>query len=203
MDVLVPFAADDPKTRLSEVLSAAERKQFSRSMLEDVLDGLWAVDADPTVLSTAPIDIDGDAAVVVDDRSLSEAVNDRLDPPQAVVVADLPLATAETFRRLFDSAVDADVAVAPGLGGGTNCLVVDHPEFRVDYHGASIRDHRTIADEVGADLTAIDSFRLAVDIDTPADLSEVLLHAEGRTREFLEAAGFELTIRDGRVSVAR
>ncbi|MEF8851221.1 MAG: 2-phospho-L-lactate guanylyltransferase [Haloarculaceae archaeon] len=202
MRVVVPFGAVDPKTRLSPVLDADERRAFARAMLRDVLDALPARH-DPTVLATGPVDCG--APVVVDERPLTEAVNDRLpggrDDPVGVVMADLALATPAALDRLF--APDADVVFVPGRGGGTNALVVRDPRFRVDYHGASIRDHRAIAREVGADTATVDSFRLATDVDEPADLVEVLLHADGRATAWLREAGFAVTTTDGRVEARR
>jgi 2-phospho-L-lactate guanylyltransferase len=199
MDVLVPFAARRPKTRLADVLTPDERTEFARIMLLDVCESVVEAGREPTVLSTDPIECRHD--VLVDDSPLSEAVNARLDPPVAVVMADLALATPGALRELFDA--DGDVVVAPGLGGGTNALVVRHPEFRVDYHGASVRDHRRIAREIAAECTTVDSFRLAVDIDEPRDLAELLLHGGGRSRTWIESAGFALDTREGRVLARR
>lgn len=199
MDVLVPFAAGEPKTRLADVLGPDERASFARASLLDVCDAIVDADGEPTVLSTGPIECP--YPVEVDDRPLTEAVDDHLKAPMAVVMADLPLATPAALRRLFET--DAEVALAPGIGGGTNAFVSRHPEFRVDYHDASIRDHRRIAREAGADLATVDSFRLAVDVDEPGDLVEVLLHGDGRARRWLEDAGFAVESTDGRVVARR
>lgn len=209
MTVLVPFAPDRPKTRLAAVLDPAERAEFATAMLEDVLDALEAAGQEPTVLATAPPDIDRAVSIEVDDRDLSAAVNARLDQlapsgrgdQVGVVVADLALATPASLRRVFES--QGDVVVAPGRGGGTNALVVRDSGFRVDYHGASYLDHREAARAVGAEWTTVDSFRLAADVDAPEDLVEVLIHGEGRAGAWLEAAGFELEIGDGRVRAVR
>jgi len=199
MCVLVPFAADDPKTRLDGALGPTERAEFARAMLRDVCEAVAATGREPTVLSTAPLEVP--YPVVVDDRPLTEAVNARLEPPTAVVMADLALATPAAVERLF--APDADVVLAPGLGGGTNAAVVRHDDFAFDYHGVSIRDHRRRARDVGADLATVDSFRLAVDVDEPRDFVELLLHGDGRAREWLREAGFEAAATDGRVDVRR
>ena len=112
MRVVVPYAADRPKTRLEGVLSPGERAAFAAEMLADVLAAVRAAGLDPTVLSTAPLDVD--AAVVVDDRSLTTAVNGVLtgesgpgvaETPVAVVMADLALATGEVLSL---GALDAD-----------------------------------------------------------------------------------------------
>jgi 2-phospho-L-lactate guanylyltransferase len=203
MRVVVPFSADRPKSRLSPVLDPEERQAFAHAMLEDVLDALASTGHEPTVVATAPVECD--TPVDVDDRPLTDAVDDRLpdagDDPTAVVMADLALATSGALARLF--APDADVVFAPGRGGGTNALVVRHPDFRVDYHGASIRDHREIAREIGAETATVDSFRLATDVDEPADLVEVLLHTGGQAADWLREAGFAVTATDGRVEARR
>jgi 2-phospho-L-lactate guanylyltransferase len=202
MRVVVPFSGTDPKTRLAPVLTADERRQFARAMLDDVLGALDAVDADPEVLSIGPLDLD--RPVIVDDRPLDPAVNDVLagtDEPVAIVMSDLALATPAALERLF--AAEGDVVLAPGRGGGTNAFVARHPDFRVDYHDASIRDHRRIAGEVGATVAEVDSYRLGTDVDEPADLAEVLLHGEGRAADWLREAGFALATDDGRTTVER
>jgi len=214
MHVVVPFGAARPKTRLSPALDADERREFAHAMLRDVLAAL-PDRHDPTVLATAPVECD--APVVVDERPLTEAVNDRLpggdrpagdesdagseDDPVAVVMADLALATTDALERLF--APDADVVFAPGRGGGTNALVVRHPSFHVDYHGASIRDHRAIAADAELETATVDSFRLATDVDEPDDLVELLLHAEGHATDWLRETGFAVTTTDGRVEARR
>jgi 2-phospho-L-lactate guanylyltransferase len=203
---VVPFDGVDPKTRLGAVLEPAERRAFARIACEDVLAAVRAAGGDPELLATADPrpDFDPGVPVTVDERSLSEAVNAVLaaaEGPVAVVMADLALATPAALGRLYDTA--GDVVVAPGLAGGTNALVVRHPDFRVDYHGVSCRDHRRAARAVGATLAEVDSFRLATDVDEPADLVEVLLHAEGRAPAWLRERGFELRTTDGRVTVDR
>lgn len=199
--VIVPYSGEDPKTRLEPLLSGAERSRLARAMLADVLGAVEAAGADPTVLATEPIDRE---RVVVDDRSLSAAVNAVLadrDGPVAVVMADLALATPRAVERLFEA--EGGVVLVPGRGGGTNALVARHPEFRVDYHGASYLDHRRRAREVGASVGTVDSFRLSTDVDEPEDVVEVLLHTDGETSEALGEMGFEIAVREGRVGVVR
>jgi 2-phospho-L-lactate guanylyltransferase len=218
MRVVVPFATSDPKTRLADVLSADGRAAFAAAMLDDVLAAVRATGRDPEVLATAPVE--ADAPVTVDRRPLTEAVNAVLaetDDPVAVVMADLALATPESLADLFDP--EADVAIAPGRGGGTNALVARHPEFRVDYHGTSYLDHRGAAREVEADVAVVDSHRLATDVDERADLAEVLIHGgsaeeerlaspdnpreTSRARAWLHRAGFDLAEEGGRTTVSR
>ncbi|MFB6176141.1 MAG: 2-phospho-L-lactate guanylyltransferase [Halobaculum sp.] len=209
MEVLVPFAAERPKTRLAEVLGPEDRRAFADAMLTDVLAAIRGADLSPTLLTTEPLDRSADQ--LVDDRPLTTAVNDVLadrepshEDPLGVVMADLALATPETVRRLVsEGETAADLVIAPGLGGGTNALVVRTPEFRVDYHGASVRDHRRIAADIGVSVREVDSRRLATDVDDPADLAEVLLHGDGAARDWLRENGFQLDTGNGRVGVRR
>lgn len=200
MRVVVPFAPADPKTRLAPLFDAEERKAFARTMLDDVCHAIRTAGREPEILSTEPIETDG-ASVIVDDRPLSDAVNAVLEPPMAIVMADLALATADVVERLLRT--PGDVVVAPGRGGGTNALVVRHDDFTVDYHGCSFRDHVRIAEEIGASVVEFDSHRLASDVDEPDDLAEVLIHGQGRSPEWLAEHGVELSITGGRVGVER
>ncbi|WP_232686409.1 2-phospho-L-lactate guanylyltransferase [Halobacterium zhouii] len=209
MRVVVPFDPGSPNTRLSAVLSSDERREFADAMLADVLSAVRAAGGDPEILSTAAFDVtdldaNGDSApVTVDDRDLSAAVNDALAEglPAAVVMADLALATPDALTELFDTA--GDVVVAPGRGGGTNALVVRTDGFAVDYHGVSYADHVAAAEAAGASVATVDSFRLAVDVDDPPDLLEVLVHGTGSAAEWLRNAGFAVVVEDGEPTVTR
>jgi 2-phospho-L-lactate guanylyltransferase len=196
MRLLVPFDARDPNSRLDPVLAGPGRRDLAQHMLADVLDACRAAGQEPTVIATGPVDCS--APVEVDDRPLTPAVNAVMaesDEPVAVVMADLALATGEALHRFLGA--DGDVVLAPGRGGGTNALLSRHPAFRVDYHGVSIRDHRRQARGCDASLRVVDSFRLAVDVDEPADLLEILLHGEGRTPGWLREAGFGVETAEG------
>ena len=202
MRVLVPFDADSPKSRLAPVFDATERRDFAGAMLRDVLEAVAGAGHDPEVLATDAVDVA--VPVTIDDRPLTAAVNAALEESTgdvAVLVADLPLATPAAVSRLIDS--EAPVVLAPGLGGGTNGLVVRTPAFRVDFHGASIRDHRERARAAGIEPATVDSFRLAVDVDEPDDLAEVLLHGSGHAAEWLADAGVSLDVSEGRVGTSR
>lgn len=200
MRAVIPFAHSDPKSRLAPVLSPNERASFARVMLEDVCKHVRDAGCRPNILATADIE-DAPAPVIVDERPLSTAVNDHLQPPVAIVVADLAILTPTALRRAFD--LPGDVVMAPGRGGGTNVLVVRSPAFSVDYHGMSLSDHRSIAERQGLELVEIDSHRLATDIDEPADLVEVLLHGEGPSAAWLAERGFRPVPADGRVEIER
>lgn len=202
MRVLVPYDARDPNSRLAPVLDDEERTAFATAMRADVLAAVRAAGHEPELLATSAVETD--CPVTVDERPLTAAVNAALestDEAVAVVMADLALATGESVDRLL--ATESAVALAPGLGGGTNGLVARHPKFRVDYHEGSYRKHCAAARDLGVDPVTVDSFRLAVDVDERRDLAEVLVHGEGEAAEWLREAGFSLDTADGRCVVTR
>lgn len=223
MEVIVPFSATRPKSRLADVLSRTERTAFARAMLDDVLSAVVDAGGEPRVLATDSFDptgnppVDADPPVTVDTRPLTEAVNAVLADRRpgedvdalGIVMADLALATPEALRRVFgrsggdDADAVPDVTIAPGRGGGTNALAVRDPSFRVDYHGTSYLDHRRRAADVAASVGTVDSYRLATDIDERDDLAELLIHGEGSAATWLQEAGFVLDTGRGRVGVAR
>lgn len=203
MQVIVPFDGETPKTRLDPVLDRRERRQFARTMLEDVLGAIRSAGGSPLVLSTTSLDIP-ETPVCVDDRDLSVAVNAQLraGPGEvAVVMADLPLVTAATLERLFER--EGDVVIAYGIGGGTNALVSRHPAFRVDYHEGSYHDHLANAREVDAEVSVVDSYRLSHDIDEPNDLVDVLLYGDGAAATWLRQHGFSVSSDTGRSTIQR
>jgi 2-phospho-L-lactate guanylyltransferase len=165
-------------------------------MLQDVVEATAASGHTPVVLATESVDIDVDC--VVSTESLSSAVNTALksavqqEPPsddkdvtqpKAVVMADLGLISEDALSRLFSS--ESDVAIAPGLKGGTNALFVRSPDFYVSYHNFSYLDHCAIAEEHGLTVSKVDSFRLACDMDRPSELVELFLHGTGQAAEFI------------------
>lgn len=212
MRTIVPFGVAEPKTRLESVLGPEERRTFALAMLRDILDAVTTAGGDPAILADAPIETEAvgvDVPVIVDDAPLTAAISGHVTEALtetggvAVVMADLAIATPASIDRLFAASADVDLAIAPGIGGGTNALVVQDPTFTFDYHGASIRDHLAAAREAGLSVEEVDSFRLAVDVDEPIDFAEVLLHGQGRAATYLRELGFEIETQDGRVSVRR
>lgn len=178
---------------------------FAQAMALDVLETVHAARYTPEVLTTRSLDDLADGIVtIIDKRPLSTAVNqilDRADRPIAIVMADLVLVPPVALREFL--LTPGDVVIAPGRGGGTNALLVRDDEFTVDYHGTSYLDHHERAETVGADITTVDSWRLAVDIDEPEDLVEVLIHGDGHARDWLVKRGFTITKTDGRTTVTR
>jgi 2-phospho-L-lactate guanylyltransferase len=173
-------------------------------MLEDVKAAAKDAMCSPVLVCSELFDSE-DVQVTIPDTDLNGTLNAIL--PQSVtdcliLMADLPLADAESIRRVVSTR--KDMAIVPGRGGGTNAIYVREPtKFHVDYYGTSFLKHMKIARESGLTVEVIDSFRLHTDIDEEEDLAELLIHGTGKSREFLEGLGFSLAVESGRVGVAR
>jgi 2-phospho-L-lactate guanylyltransferase len=201
---LIPFKPRNPKTRLSGILTQEEREEFARAMLNDVIAAVNQASCIPVVVATELYDSD-DVQITIRDKDLNETLNALLPEaagPILIVMADLPLATPDALRRVYES--KADVVLVPGRGGGTNVIFVREPaRFHVDYYGASFAKHKKIAEDAGLSCDVVDSFRLSTDIDEEEDLADLLIHGSGKSREFLETAGFTLVWDAGRVGIRR
>ena len=201
---LIPFKPVNPKTRLSSILTQEEREEFARIMLEDVILAVRRTGCSATLLCTSKYEC-RDALVAVRKEGLNEAINWALPQfhcPSLIIMSDLPMVTPGNLQRVIST--KADMAIVPGLGGGTNVIFVKKPEkFHVEYYGFSFRRHLQIAEELGLNVEIIDSMRMSTDVDEPADLVELMIHGHGNAREWLYEHGFTLSVQDGRVKVHR
>jgi 2-phospho-L-lactate guanylyltransferase len=201
---LIPYKPKNPKTRLSGILDQEERETFARAMLEDVLFAVKDSLCSPVVVGTELYDSE-DVQITVPDADLNATINQILPEsigPLMIIMADLPLANAESIRRVFST--KSDMAIVPGRGGGTNVIFLKEPQqFHVEYYGISFLSHLRIAQEAGFSCEVIDSFRLHTDIDEKEDLVELLLHGSGKSRAYIESLGFILTTENGRVGIER
>ncbi|ADB57130.1 2-phospho-L-lactate guanylyltransferase [Archaeoglobus profundus] len=190
MLVLIPFKPVNPKTRLSKVMRKNERENFARCMLLDVLDALSSFDCDIKIISTHPFKIES-YDVVVDSRELDDAINSRIEGETAVIMSDIPLINSRILRRFFES--EGDVVIAPGRKGGTNMIIIRDRKFKVRYYYCSFLRHLEFAKSLDLKCTVFDSFYASVDIDTPDDLLELMIHGEGKkSYEFLYSIGFRI-----------
>ncbi|HJJ38943.1 MAG TPA: 2-phospho-L-lactate guanylyltransferase, partial [Methanocorpusculum sp.] len=122
--------------------------------------------------------------------------------PVRMIMSDLPPVTKDTILRVVPTG--KDLAVVPGLGGGTNILFIRHPEkYSVRYYGYSFMKHVEEAKRLGMSVEIIDSMRMSLDVDEPADLTELLIHGSASAKRWLEEHGFALSAESGRVSVKR
>lgn len=198
MRAVIPFKRQNCKSRLSPVLDASEREQFTHAMLTDIIDTLHRSRVEVDVLTTSLEPLDVRANIIYSPTGLNEALNEYLSktashlhppPDLLIVMSDVPLLTAEHIEYIRDRC--EDIVIAPGRQGGTNLLYIRDPgSFQVDYYGASFLDHIEIARKRGLSVHVYDSFYLSCDMDEPCDLVELLLHGRGAAAELLEQWGF-------------
>ena len=216
--VLPVKAWSEAKRRLSPVLSAGEREELARSMLDDVLAAIAGV---PGFTGTLAVTADGVAATYLEEagcevlseprRGLNRALGtaaEELDRRGAttmlVLPIDLPLVTAADLEELRarhledrssqggESAPGLAVTVAPDrFRSGTNALVCSPPgciPFR--FGDGSFRAHLREAERAGAAHSSIVLANLGLDVDHPDDLAELLrLDRAGRAGHFLRKLG--------------
>jgi len=173
-------------------------------MLEDVVFAVRDANCSPVIIATELYDSE-DVQITIENADLNASLNSLLPDtvgPAFIIMADLPLADADSIKRII--ATTKDVAFVPGRGGGTNVIFMREPKrFHVDYYGASFLKHTRIAEEAGLSYEVIDSFRLHTDIDEEEDLVELLIHGKGKSRAYLESLGFRIREEEGRVGVVR
>ena len=119
---LIPFKPRNPKTRLSCVLELPEREKFAQMMLCDVVVAAREAGCEPFLLGTEPFFFNG-LQVIVDPGELNESINEylRKNPgPLLIIMADVALASGPAIRRMVET--QADMAIVPGTGGGTNAI---------------------------------------------------------------------------------
>jgi 2-phospho-L-lactate/phosphoenolpyruvate guanylyltransferase len=191
----------EAKERLAGVLSAKERQDLARAMLEDVvgalaasagLAGILLVTRDPDARRLAarygarvlPEDENRGhtAASSLGARTLAqEAVAGMLQVP-----ADVPLVTPEDIAALLQVHGEAPaVTLAPSRDErGTNAVVCSPPDVLTLHFGVdSFLPHLRRARALGVEPQIVQRPGLALDVDTPDDLA-AFLAAPSPTRAY-------------------
>ncbi len=202
---LVPVKpSGSAKTRLSGLLSAAERGQLFQAMLTDVLAALStsARVTEVAIVSSraraGQVVARYDAHLLIDQErgglngALQQAAHVLLRRgagTMLIVPADVPLVTPDAIDRLIAAHAvrgTAGVTLVPDLGrGGTNGMILTPPDLLQPCYGPdSFRRHWRAAEELGISPISIEIPGLAMDIDMPDDLS-LLAGAGGATGQLL------------------
>ncbi|MDQ3783954.1 MAG: 2-phospho-L-lactate guanylyltransferase [Actinomycetota bacterium] len=191
------------KRRLGAELEPDERAEVARALWEDALDlcagaaflTWWVVSDDPEVAAEAS---DRGFATIRDRgeglnaalRKGIEAVNAAGAESITVLPCDVPLAREDDLHDLLDTGATSDVVVVPSArDGGTNGLYLSPPNIiRPQFGPASLQAHLAHARGRGCRCAILPLPRLALDIDTPADVRQLLARPreeDGRTAEVL------------------
>jgi 2-phospho-L-lactate/phosphoenolpyruvate guanylyltransferase len=194
----------EAKTRLGPDFDAAARTAIARALLEDAL----ALCASASFLTWWVISRDAEVLDLARDRGLriieesGSGLNDAVSQAVAVVAgagatsmtvipADVPLAWAGDLHDLLDTGATSEAVVVPAArGGGTNALYLDPPGVLAPRFGpASLQAYLAAAGSAGLRCSILSLPRLALDIDTVADVDAYLARpkpASGATQRLLE-----------------
>jgi 2-phospho-L-lactate guanylyltransferase len=182
--VVVPFRAVSAKRRL-EPLAEGARADIAHRMLGTVLRAAVAVG--PTVLVTEP-DATGARALaaehgaeVLDDprggqgAAVAAGLARVSEWPALVVNADLPVIQARDLLALLGAMPEDGIAIAPAPDGTTNALALArHTLFEPVYGPGSAERFRAHAEGLGAEAVVLDVPALARDVDTVAELEQIV-----------------------------
>ena len=189
IDVLVPLKRlDRAKSRLGEALDAAARARLMRALVDRTLAEAARA---PSVGRLVLVSSDRCSAEIAaahgiawfDDRGLPwnealaaatrEAV---LSEDVLILSADLPLVTSDDVEALVAAAPPRGLAIARARDAGTNAVLLRPGGAILTCFGVagSAAEHARLAGEAGLRAVIVDRPGLATDLDTSADLREVL-----------------------------
>jgi 2-phospho-L-lactate guanylyltransferase len=186
---------DAAKQRLAHMLGTGSRKALAQAMFADVLttlrhvpglDGIAVVTADRAAESAAiaqgvvvlhdSAQAGQSAAALVGIRHALESGYDRV----LLVPGDTPLIQPGELAALI-AGPPALVVVPDRHGSGTNALVLSPPDaIEPSFGPDSFARHMAAAEAAGIPHRAAQIAGLALDVDTPDDLSELAAALDGR-----------------------
>jgi 2-phospho-L-lactate guanylyltransferase len=195
------------KARLSPLLSPEERQRLAAAMLDDVvtalrqatlLDRIAFVTTDATALAIAArcgfeaieegFGRGETGAVEFASKVCLEAGATSL----AVIPGDIPLLTADDLDRILRQGEASEVVLVPSWDSrGTNAVLMRPPDaLQLRFGSWSFFPHVKQARRRGLSYTVMRLPRVALDVDTPADLARLVAGGAGtRTYAVLEHMG--------------
>jgi 2-phospho-L-lactate guanylyltransferase len=162
------------KGRLAPVLDVGGRRALAQKMLDHVLETLRQAGL-PTVrvANGAGDDADLNRDVTLAARAVeAEGATELL-----LVMADLPYLSVADIEALTKAGRESAVVIAEAKDGGTNALLLRPPtvlEFTFATHRPSATLHAERARAAGIEPVFVRRPGLARDIDTPADLAQLV-----------------------------
>lgn len=191
------------KARLAPEFGEVERREIADALLDDALalclsaDFLewWVVTDDDEVAGRAGqagLRVAREAGTGLNDAIATGARAAAAEGAESVTVVpcDVPLAYRGDLVDLLDTGATSDVVLVPsGDDGGTNALYLTPPDLLEPAFGpGSLQRHLALAERNAYRCSILALPRLALDIDTPADVDAFLAKAGsfgGRTAEVL------------------
>jgi 2-phospho-L-lactate guanylyltransferase len=197
--ILVPVKdLSTAKQRLAAVLDQPARTELAQVMLHDVVSALAAwpgrpacalVTGDPFALELA---LQYDFEIIPDPANPGEtgAIEMATDICVArgidstlVIPADIPLIQAGELEQILEQAPHQGTVLAPAADGrGTNAAFRRPANlFRLRFGNDSFKPHLAAARATGKPCIVLQLPSIAVDVDNPKDLQQLLAHS-GETR---------------------
>lgn len=191
------------KARLAPDFDEIQRRAIATALLEDALSlctsveflEWWVVSEDDAVLARAS---EAGLKTVTDPGGgLNAAVAAGIGEALAagaesvtVVPCDIPLAYRGDLVDLLDTGATSDIVLVPaGDDGGTNALYLSPPDLMPPAFGpGSLQRHIARAEQERYRCSILSLPRMALDVDTPADVDAFLAAAGefgGRSAELL------------------
>ena len=208
----------EAKARLAGLLSPDERADLSRVTFLTVADALLGAGVPFVVLTplaVAAADLTVGECTVIEEQPSIRGLNAQLQvalngatfaEADSVLIlhADLPLATPNAVRLLVGAARKdiGRVTMVKSADGGTNAMILPLPRpFALHYGSGSFALHEVAARAAGLGVYVHRSPRLALDLDTAADVRTLLASSRGRNSpagRLLLAKGVEARLADTR-----
>lgn len=202
--ILVPVKnLSAAKQRLAEVLDQPSRTALARAMLQDVLAALhqWQLSRKPSEPEVALVTSDPFAVklahefgfeVIADPDNAGETGAIEMATRHCVergiqwtlvIPADIPLVQAWELDEILKHAPDeGSVLVPAGDGRGTNAAFRRPADlFPLRFGNDSFKPHHAAAQATGKPCVVLNLPGIAVDVDNPADLQQ-LISVPGETR---------------------
>jgi 2-phospho-L-lactate guanylyltransferase len=189
------------KQRLASAFSDEHRIQVSRALLQDALDlcgktpflHWYVITGDAEVAAEArsrDLDVVEDPGSGLNDALAAGIATAKAAGAKTITIlpSDVPLATADDVRDLFDTGATSDIALVPSHSdGGTNALFLSPPDALTPRFGpASLTAHLKEGEAGGLRCSILGLERLALDVDTPEDARALVeIGGESRTVEIL------------------
>jgi 2-phospho-L-lactate guanylyltransferase len=191
------------KQRLAGVLDQSARTELAQAMLHDVVAALtvWLrrpacalVTSDPFALELArqyDFEIIPDPANPGETGAIEMAtclcISRGIDST-LVIPADIPLIQASEIEQIFAHAPEQGSVLAPAADGrGTNAVFRRPADlFPLRFGNDSFKPHLAAAEATGKPCIVLQLPSVALDVDNPADLKQLVAHpGETRTQSLL------------------
>ena len=208
ISAVVPVKVEQlPKQRLSGLLSDQERVRLSLAMLEDVLAALRQARSIGRIVIVTRNEEKLDRSLLAGVEVLHEPAGagglnraaqfaaawcaEAGDEGALILHHDVPLLSAQDVETIVAAAPAApSVTLVPARDlGGTNALLTKPPDLLTYQYGPdSFRKHLSAAASQHFPTAVLDLPNVALDIDHPDDLAELLKRpGETRTQAFLRS----------------